>query len=59
MTILHGILAVYGTFDNFIHEMDEISEYDVQKRPKNVNWKKTDVFDNSNRGLKIYQERWR
>ena len=54
MTILFGILAVHGTFDNFIHEMDEISKYDAQKRPKKVNWKETEVFDNSNRGLGTY-----
>jgi len=58
--ITHGILLTYGTFDNLIHEMNEITENDIKREPKKVNWKKTKVFDNFNRGLKIiYQERWK
>ena len=63
MTITHGILLVYGTFDNLIHEMDEITSNDVNRENKIVNWKETQVSDNSNRGrhqnLSIYRERWR
>lgn len=63
MTITHGILFAHGTFDNLIHEMNEISENDIKRESKKVNWKKTKVFDNSNRGryqnLAICRERWR
>lgn len=61
--IIFGILSTYGTFDNLIHEMDEISCNDARRENKKVNWKKTKVYDNSNRGkyqnLAIYLERWR
>jgi len=63
ITITHGILVAHGTFDNLIHEMDEITENDAIRENKKVNWEKTRVFDNSNRGrhqnLAIYGERWR
>ena len=58
MTITHGILIIHGTFDNFVHEMNEITKNDIKRAPEKVNWKKTIVLDNSNRGLMIYQERW-
>lgn len=61
--ITHGILAAHGTFDNLIHEMDSISEFDAKKEPKKIRWNKTKVHDNSNRGqykdLAIYRKRWR
>lgn len=61
--ITHGILVAYGTFDNLIHEMNEISENDVIRENRQVNWKETKVFDNSNsaryKNLEIYRERWR
>jgi len=59
--ITHGILVVYDTFDNLIHEMNEITENDALRENKKVNWTETKAFDNSNRGraLSIYQERWR
>lgn len=63
MTITHGILLTHGTFDNLIHELEEITANDDRKVNKKVNWKKTRVFDNSNKGryqnLSIYRERWR
>jgi len=63
MTIIHGILSTFGTFDNLIHEMDEITINDAKRENKKVNWKETQVFDNSNRGryqnLAIYRERWK
>jgi len=62
VTITHGILVAHVTFDNLIHEMDEITENDVIRENKKINWKETQVFDNSNRGryqnLVIYRERW-
>jgi len=61
MTITHGILWTFGTFDNLIHEMNEITENDAIRENKKVNWKETRVFDNSNKrqNLAIYMERWR
>jgi len=63
MVITHGILLTYGTFDNLIHEMNEISKNDAKRESKKVNWKKTKVFDNSNPGkyknLAKSRERWR
>jgi len=67
--IIHGILSVHGsifaglinnTFDNFIHEMYETTDNNIKREPKKLNWEKTKVFDNSNRGrMMIYQERWK
>jgi len=48
--ILHGILATEGIFDWTIHEIKKISEFDVKKENRQINWHKTQVFDNSNRG---------
>lgn len=63
LTITHGILLSHGTFDRFIHEMDEITANDVKRENKKVNWEETKVFDNSNPGryqnLFFYRERWR
>jgi len=63
ITITHGILVAHGTFDNLIHEMDEITENDTRRENKTVNWKETKVYDNPNRersqNLAIYRERWR
>jgi len=63
MTITHGVLMAHGIFDLLIHEMDEITVNDAKRENKKVNWEKTKVFDNSNRGryqnLAIYRERWR
>ena len=61
MTITHGVLVAYGTFDNLIHEMNEITENDAIRENKTVNWKKTRVFDNSNKrkNLAIYREKRR
>jgi len=40
--------------------MNEISEFDTQRKSKKIIWDTTEVFDNSNRGKKaIYKERWR
>ena len=47
--IIHGILSGMGVFVSLIHEMYEISEFDVQKNYK-INWDETKVYDNSNRG---------
>jgi len=59
--IIHGILAAHGTIDNLIHEIKTIGDFDAVKEPRKINWKKTKVYDNSNRGRKvsIYKERWR
>ena len=59
--IIHGILSAHGTIDNLIHEIKAISDYDAVKIPREINWNKTKVYDNSNRGQKtaIYKERWR
>lgn len=61
--IIFGILSTIGTFDNLIHEMNEITENDAKRENKIVDWKETKVYDNSNRGryqnLAIYRERWR
>jgi len=61
--ITHGILATYGIFDKLLHEMNEVTANDSKKVSKKINWKKTKVCDNSNRGryqnLAIYRERWR
>jgi len=63
MTLTHGILVAHGTFDNLIHEMDKITENDAKRENKKINWKETQVFDNSNpgryRNLSLYRERWR
>lgn len=63
MTITHGILTLFGMYDNLIHEMKEITENDSKSIAKKVNWKETKVFDNSNRGryqkLSIYRGKWR
>lgn len=63
LTITHGILLAQGTFDNLIHELDEITANDAKRVNKKVNWKKTKVFDNSvsarYQNLTIYRERWR
>ena len=63
LTITHGILLAQGTFDNLIHEMNEITANDERRINKKVNWKETQVFDNSNSAryqrLAIYRERWR
>jgi len=40
--------------------MNEISEFDAERKNKNIDWNETIVFDNSNRAKKaIYLERWR
>lgn len=57
--IIHGILSVHGTFDNFIDEMNEITKNDIKREPKQLNWEKTKVFDNSNRGRMVCLEGWR
>jgi len=61
--ILHGILLTHGSFDNLIHEMNEITKNDAKRENKTINWKETKVYDNSNSGryknLSIYRERWR
>ncbi len=61
MTITHGILSVYASFDRLAHEMKEINHNDSKRENLEVKWKKTKVYDNSNRGQKkaIYLERWR
>lgn len=61
MTITHGILTAHGIFDLLLHEMKEINHNDSKRKNLEVNWKKTKVYDNSNRGQKkaIYLERWR
>ena len=58
--ITHGILLGTGSLDFLIHEIKKISDYDVVKIPREINWNKTKVYDNSNRGQKIaiYKERW-
>jgi len=48
--IIHGILADLRTFDYLIHEIKVISENEAKKEPLKINWKETEVFDNSNRG---------
>lgn len=59
--IIFGILSVYGTIDNLIHEIKAISNSDAVKIPREINWDKTKVYDNSNRGQKtaIYKEKWK
>jgi len=59
--ITHGILSAIGTWDSMIHEVDVIREFDIKLKPKKINWKKTKVYDNSNRGQRkaIYKERWK
>ena len=59
--ILHGILTSFGTIDNLIHEIKSITDHDAIKKPREINWNKTKVYDNSNRGQKksIYTEEWR
>lgn len=60
--IIHGILSAHGTIYNLIHEIKIISDFDAVKQPREINWKKTKVFDNSNPGrvgTSIYRERWR
>jgi len=59
--IIHGILSIHGTFDNLIHEMNEITSNNTKRENKKVNWKETEVFDNSNHGryTSIFAERWR
>ena len=58
--IIHGILTGCEIFDSLIHEMNEINEFDVKRKLKKINWEKTTVYDNSNRGQKIaiFKERW-
>jgi len=61
--ILHGILASYGIFFSLLHEMNVLTENDTQRENRKINWKETQVYDNSNKGryqnLTIYRERWR
>jgi len=61
--IVFGILSTYATFDRLIHEMTEITANDFRRENKKVNWKETQVYNNSNKGryqnLSIYRERWR
>jgi len=63
MTITHGILTPFGIFNSLIHEMNEISGNNIRRENKKVNWKKTNVFDNSQKAqyqkLTIYREVWR
>lgn len=40
--ILHGILAAYGTWDNLIHELNNITDFDAKKTNKIISWKKID-----------------
>jgi len=59
--IIHGILTTYGTIDNLIHVIKNITDHDAVKIPRNIDWIETKVYDNSNRGRNtaIYKERWR
>jgi len=54
--IIHGILTAHDTFDCLIDTMNEITKEQPNKEPKKINWKKTEVFDNSNRGLSILEK---
>jgi len=47
--IIHGILSSMGVFDSLIHEIKQISENDAKKESLKIDWKETEVFDNSNR----------
>jgi len=58
--IRHGILTGMRFFDSLIHELSEISEFDAERKVKEIDWSETQVYDNSNRGKKaIYKEKWR
>ena len=60
MTITHGVLTGMGGIDSLIHEMDDISEFDVQRKVKKIDWSETQVFDNSNHAkVAIYKEKWK
>jgi len=49
MVITHGILCIFNTVDELIHEIKIISDYDAKIIPKKINWKETEVSNNSNR----------
>ena len=59
--IIFGILAAHGRLDSLIYEIKRIDDLDAVKIPREVRWKTTKVFDNSNRGQNttIYKERCR
>ena len=57
--IRHGILTGMGFFDSLIHEMNNISEFDTQRKVKKIDWDETQVYDNSNHAkVAIYKEQW-
>jgi len=47
--IRHGILAGDGPLDFLFHEIKKNLDFDVENVSKKISWKKTHVFDNSNR----------
>jgi len=67
MTITHGILSsaditmlLFRKMIFFIEDTGENYELNPRLKDEKINWNKTEVFDNSNRGKRaIYKVDWK